>query len=223
MPDDLALLDTLAVALAPETRQPSPAELVALRRVVDAEFRRSRVVWLRRPMATAAAVAIIAAAALAAGNTVLPRPARVVVRALDLPVDSVALVDAKDRLEDLQEAVDAGDPVAATAAVPPARSAVAKLDAADRRRVEPRASELLDRGDRLVGSTSTTAATAPAAAPAATTTSTTERRPTTTTTSTRSTTSTTVRTSNEGPGSVNSGDGGHDGSDTTTSQDDSGA
>lgn len=225
MPDDLELLDVLAVALAPEPREPSLAELDALREIVDGAFR-PRLVWLRRPMTAAAAAVIVVAGALVAGNTVLPRPARVVVRALDMPVDSVALADAKGRLEDLQEAVDARDPAAATTAVPAARSAVAKLDPADRRRVEPRATDLIDRGDELVASTSTTA---PAAAPAPTsttmpaTTTSTSARPKPTSTTTSSTTSTTVRTSNEGPGSVNSGDGGTSGSDGGTSSSDSGA
>jgi hypothetical protein len=134
--DDDILLEALGRAFAGELlEQPSPAERQTLRTLVDAQRAvvlgpepdtagddwdqpggtviplrsRSRRIGRRLAIAglvTAAGLSGATAVAAAANNGVLPNPFRRVVVAVGLPVDSVAVADAKNALRQLRNASD---------------------------------------------------------------------------------------------------------------------
>jgi len=112
---DLALLDTLAVALEPPTVEPTASELFALRVAVashhapapDARTRPgARVPWWRQPWAVASLATGMAlagtSAAMATGAAPVPDPVRAVAHAIGLPVDSPAVVQVQRATDNLQ-------------------------------------------------------------------------------------------------------------------------
>ncbi|MBV9662944.1 MAG: hypothetical protein JOZ37_03175, partial [Actinobacteria bacterium] len=114
---DLALLDTLAAALAPAPVEPSASELFSLRMAVashhalvdGAPARRAaatRVPFWRRPWALASLATGMAlagtGAAMATGAAPVPDPVRAVAHAIGLPVDSPQVVQVQRATQTLQ-------------------------------------------------------------------------------------------------------------------------
>jgi hypothetical protein len=211
MTDD-ELLDRLGGALATEMAEPSYAELMALRAAVVAADnpttrRGGRVTgWLRRPvplvLAAAAAVAVVVGVAL-------PRPARVVLHTANLPVDSPALVDTRDAIGDLEDALERGDRASLAGLVAEVRAHLADLGDDDRARVEPRAQRAIDRA------AAATATTMPTVPPAVATSVPTSQPPATTPSGGIDGTTDTSIDDDGGDGGDNSGPGGGNGGDNS--------
>lgn len=169
-PDDL--LDALGAALRPPPVEPSPAELVALHRMIDERCDApvitrvpAKRAWARRPLAVLAATAGLVmgsgAAAFAAGAPV-PRPVRAAVHDVGLPVDSPQLADAKGAASELRAVLAAND----TATIKRVRTRLdrnlAEVPGDERDGIERDAKALLARADRRL-QTAADRATNPAA------------------------------------------------------------
>ncbi len=171
--DDARLLDALGVALRPGPIEPGPEEIANLltsladRRargpasgdgvVVPIGRARSRDArrWmhLHRPVAAAAAVAVLisggTAAAAVATNT-LPGPTRAVAFDLGLPVSSPALARTRGLMATLEAALASKDRANVQAGAVALRRSLAGLAPGDRAQVEVVAREVLDRADRFL-------------------------------------------------------------------------
>jgi hypothetical protein len=136
-------LDIFRAAVAlhcePPTR-PQPRPVLATRRRVAAR-RTARVGTI------AASLVLVVASAAAAGvrtdGLPLPRPVRAVADAVGLPVDSVALDDTHQHLQQLQEALRAQDHNRASLAVTRLRRDVLHLSEEERRAAEPQVESAL--------------------------------------------------------------------------------
>jgi hypothetical protein len=154
---DDALFAALEAALRPPPVEPTYAELLALRRAVEAAVGDGArpalrlTARFRRPLACAAAALLLAGASAAAATSgaKLPRPVRVAARVFGLPVESPALADARaaiGRLHDVLEdrPLALGEVRAAAAAL---RARLAALSADERAGVDAEAAMLLARAD----------------------------------------------------------------------------
>src|SRR5207302_862817 len=94
---DDALLDLLALALAPLPVEPAPVEIAALQMALERPEAPLPMRRLRRPLPArvAALVLVVLGAVVALRTATLPDPVRTVVRAAGLPVDSPALAATK--------------------------------------------------------------------------------------------------------------------------------
>ena len=151
--EDTELLEALAVALAPPAAEPTPAELAVLAHAV-ADSRRVASPARRpsRPVRRTVVVAVVGSIVLSAGTAAavgagapLPRPLRAVADAVGLPVDSVALADARTSMADLRHALEAEDPPWVTSASDELREDLYRLSTGERDEVEPVSTALLER------------------------------------------------------------------------------
>ena len=232
-PDDLLLipsaaeLDALAAAVAtrwPDGVTASPAEVAVAPARSGEEAEAASVRRLRsgkRPLrqlgssawragSVAAGLVVFSASAAAAnGGVPLPRPVRVVAYNVGLPVDSPALDDTHQHIEDLKEAVKANDKPKAEATVRRLEKDLTKVPADEKKKAEkkvvavieqPAVRELIESPSPTTTSTGPppSSTTAPASTPSTTVTTATEKQKqqkapgTTTTTEAPATTTTTV-------------------------------
>lgn len=199
------LLDQLgAVLTAPDDLElaPSAAELEALAAAVAARWPESaaapvqagpvRPLRSSRPLrrlgssawragSVAAGIVLFSASAAAAnGGVPLPRPVRVVAYTVGLPVDSPALDDTNQHIEELKEAVEANDKPKAEATARRLQTDLKKVPGHEKKEAKEKVEAVMVIAKPLVAPTSTTTTTAPAppaggapAAPSSTTATTT--------------------------------------------------
>ncbi|MDP9075289.1 MAG: hypothetical protein M3N98_14230, partial [Actinomycetota bacterium] len=116
MTDD-ELFEALTQALSPVPPQPSPAAVLALRRAVGEArpARSSPPWWRRRLLAVTMMVPMVlggSTAAYALTGAALPEPVRAAANAVGLPVDSVAVADARAAAAKLKVGLHEHDRVA---------------------------------------------------------------------------------------------------------------
>ena len=206
-PDDLSLspsaaeLDALAVAVAarwPDGATISPVETAVAPATAEEASEAAPVGPLRpgkRPLrrlgssawragSVAAGLVVFSASAAAAnGGVPLPRPVRVVAYNVGLPVDSPALDDTHQHIEELKDAVKAKDKPKAEATVRRLEKDLTKVPADEKQKAEKKVVAVIEQADvrELIESpTPTTTTTAPS--PPTTTASTVPAAPTTATT-----------------------------------------
>jgi hypothetical protein len=180
------LLDQLgAVLTAPEdlVLAPSPAELEALAAAVGARWPQTatapakggpvRPLRSPRPLrrlgssawragSVAAGIVLFSASAAAAnGGVALPRPVRVVAYTVGLPVDSPALDDTKEHIEELKDAVEANDKPKAEATARRLQTDLQKVPGHEKKEAEEKVEAVMAIAQPLVAPTSTTTTTAP--------------------------------------------------------------
>lgn len=136
------MLKQLEAALDLGERKPSDEHVAILRGHVMAYPRAVVPTWRRVSIATAVVAAL-------AGGTVLgytlPRPVRVIVRAVGIPVESVTLVDARAELDRLGKALSRGDADEVIAADGAMLGHVKNLDQEEKDKIVPVAHEVHER------------------------------------------------------------------------------
>jgi hypothetical protein len=142
------LLEELRRLVDPPFREPPAESIEALRSVVRRQFsRRPRRPWWRKKVTVGAAVVTLVtgapAAAFAATGAPLPDPLRTVMHAVDLPVDSAAVADAKAAEHRLKSALRGGDASAINAAAARLQVRLSDLNRTERNRFGPRVAALL--------------------------------------------------------------------------------
>lgn len=180
---DGQLLDDLRVALATPPARPDPIELAAFDRIV-AEWRqrpapvadepkgRFRAIEkVHRPRVVAAGVVIttlgLGTGVAAAAGAPVTRGIREVAHEIGLPVESPAVVDAKDAMSRLRDALARSDDAQLRAARDQLRSELGDLGASDRASLERRVDDLLQQADARLIRDSSGPAPAPTADPTA--------------------------------------------------------
>jgi hypothetical protein len=106
--------------------------------------------WRHRAAAGAAVFSLVSgapAAAFAITGAPLPDPLRTALHAVELPVDSVAVADAKQAEADLRRALSRRNPVTLKAAATHLQDCLSDLSAADRARLSSRAEAMLQAAD----------------------------------------------------------------------------
>lgn len=145
--NDEDLLHRLSQAFAPEPVEPPPAGVVALRRAIEAGRSQPRTAWRNHRVAAATAVFATmltsSTMAFALTGAPLPRPVRVVAHGVGLPVDSVALADARSAAARLKNALAHDDPARVDQAASLLRDRLTHLDADEKGQIEHRTAELL--------------------------------------------------------------------------------
>jgi hypothetical protein len=149
MSADDRVLELLAMALTPESRQPPLAGVAHVRALAGA---RAEAIEVRTPLrprrsrvVTWTAAAAVAAAAFLTGLAVaddMPRPVRGAAHAVGLPVDSNDLVDARASLDRLGRALAAGNADAVQVEDAVMVRLVKRLDDDERAQIEPVAHEV---------------------------------------------------------------------------------
>ena len=146
--NDDELLQRLSQALAPEPLEPPQASVLAVRRAVTAHRgTRRRMRWRGRAVAVAAVFSTVLAgssAAFALSGAPLPRPLRIVSNSVGLPVDSVAMADARSATSDLRRALSHRDAARVAEESRVLRARLSRLDANERGQIEHEATSLLE-------------------------------------------------------------------------------
>jgi hypothetical protein len=135
MNDDDRLLDALSEALTPRPREPSDAEIAALRRAVVRRFAapRGRPWWQPRAVTLLAAAALCTGTAAAIAGGAVPAPVRILARAVGLPVESPVLVETRAAVGRLRAKLDARDREGVAWALEDLRRRIDALNERDRR------------------------------------------------------------------------------------------
>lgn len=156
MTSDEELLSRLGRALEPPAGGPDPAKVARMRALADAgrrstgdqlaDRRKSRAgAGWRRPMAGVAAgiaAALISFVVGIVAGADPPRPLRAAAHAVGLPVESPQLIDARNQLHALGEALAAGDRTRVAADDRRMVSLVKALSPEERKKIEPVAHEV---------------------------------------------------------------------------------
>ena len=163
-PDDDALFDRLAAALAEPPAEPSAVEVAEVRHALLAPGPMDTVHALPRPNRQRVLVGAVAAALLiviGASIVVAQRPAHDVVQAQGAPGESVALTRARTSLRELKTALAKADRAAVASALEKATARVRDLSRADRAKVDTEADDLFARAAQLLARTPPPPTTAP--------------------------------------------------------------
>jgi hypothetical protein len=147
-------VETLRAALAPRAYDPPEASVGALHRAVARNFSPApRPRWRKARLAVGGALVVPllsgSATAFAVGAVGLPDPLRVALHAVGLPVDSVAVAEAKSAESRLQGALIGGDAPQVEADAKVLEQKLSNLTASDRHQVGPQAGALLQRADQV--------------------------------------------------------------------------
>lgn len=145
MTDD-ELFDLLVQTFAPAPLEPPPAGVFALRRAVGASSPPLLASWRRRLAAAAAVFTLVlsgSATAFALSGAPLPRPLRVAAHGVGLPVDSVAVADARTAAERLKDALARHDPVQVEEAARQLRARLAHLERGENPEIGQQSAKLL--------------------------------------------------------------------------------
>ena len=154
---DQELLELLGRAFAPPPLEPSPIDVMTLRQLVvnRAALASTSTIRPHRPpltrlaiAATVAALGLGASAVAYAVGAPAPRPLEAAAHSFGLPVDSPALIDAKDAVVSLRAALGHADnrQVGSDAAV--VRERLAALGTDERQEIDATAQELLHEADQ---------------------------------------------------------------------------
>ncbi len=180
--DDGQLLDQLRVALATAPARPDPIELAAFDRIV-AEWREGtapvgnagtrartgRLAKLHHPRLVAAGVVVatlgLGTGVAAAAGAPLTRGIREVAHDIGLPVQSPAVVDTSDAIDELRDALRRSDDAQVRAARDRLRSELHDLGGSDRASLRQRVDDVLQRADARLTSDSGSRPPAPTAGP----------------------------------------------------------
>lgn len=179
-PSDLALapspaeLQALAAAVAARWPEGATAPAAVSPRGTPDPGSSVRPLRSRRPMrrlgssawragsVAAGIVLFSASAAAASGGVALPRPVRVVAYTVGLPVDSPALDDTNQHIEELKEAVEANDKPKAEATARRLQTDLRKVPGHEKKEAAEKVEAVMAIAQPLVAPTSTTTTTAPA-------------------------------------------------------------
>jgi hypothetical protein len=154
-------------ATAPAEAAPSAAGVRAIRPAGRRPLRRlGSGAWRAGSVAAGIVVFSASAAAAANGGVPLPRPVRVVAYTVGLPVDSPALDDTNQHIEDLKEAVKANDAPKAEATVRRLQTDLKKVPGHEKKEAEKKVQAVMEEvRPQIAAATSTTTTTVPPAPP----------------------------------------------------------